>query len=746
MMNVPAFRKSLHVNVVPQEGAVVSHELGEMVLGGNLEQAVVSLIDGKRTADDIADALSDRFPKANVYHALLALEQQSVAYDRADPGNESLPPQWHYLAGDLKKAGQIVRQTVIQVVAIPGLNRTPDVEAFHAYGLATGSGGTFEVVFADDYLEPSLEERNRNALATGRPWMLVKPTGIRPLIGPIFRPGVTACWECLARRLRSRRGIDAYVSTHHATAVAVAEQFDAPTRAIEELAALQVARWVAGAENSSLEGKIVTLDLSSLVTASHPVSRNPECPACGTPRPRVLQQSLKLDNRSRITSVDTGHRVSSAEETFGRYQHLISPVTGIVSEVIPIPTPSDEVIKLCVANHNFALSNESLFFLTNSMQSRSCGKGMTDAQARVGALCEALERYCGAFQGDEVTSRTTLRDLGNRGIHPNDCMLFSERQYLERERWNTAGSGFNVVPVPFQPDQLMDWTPVWSFSARDFRYLPSAYLYYGYSSQGGPLSCWADSNGNAAGNTLEEAIVQGFLELVERDAVAIWWYNRLSRPEVDLSTFHNAYIGRCVDFYARHGRQLWVLDLTTDLGIPVFAAVSRRMNQEPEEIIFGFGAHLDPEVALTRSLVEMNQFLPLVNGPIGPDGQRILAYQDPGAIQWWRTATVSAQPYLLPNMEIRPRCAADYPVLASDDQLVDLMTCVTRAQVLGLETLVLDQTRAEIGLPVAKVIVPGLRHFWARFAPGRLYDLPVRMGWQSRPIDETELNPVAIFV
>jgi len=51
----------------------------------------------------------------------------------------------------------------------------------------------------------------------------------------------------------------------------------------------------------------------------------------------------------------------------------------------------------------------------------------------------------------------------------------------------------------------------------------------------------------------------------------------------------------------------------------------------------------------------------------------------------------------------------------------DLKTCIARAARLGLETLVLDQTRADVGLRVVKVIVPGMRHFWARFAEGRLY-------------------------
>ena len=62
-----------------------------------------------------------------------------------------------------------------------------------------------------------------------------------------------------------------------------------------------------------------------------------------------------------------------------------------------------------------------------------------------------------------------------------------------------------------------------------------------------------------------------------------------------------------------------------------------------------------------------------------------------------------------------------------------------------MEFLVLDQTRPDIGMPVARVIVPGMRHFWARFAPGRLYDVPVGMGRRERPLAEADLNPVPVI-
>jgi ribosomal protein S12 methylthiotransferase accessory factor len=54
---------------------------------------------------------------------------------------------------------------------------------------------------------------------------------------------------------------------------------------------------------------------------------------------------------------------------------------------------------------------------------------------------------------------------------------------------------------------------------------------------------------------------------------------------------------------------------------------------------------------------------------------------------------------------------------------------------------VLDQTRPDIEVPVVRVIVPGLRHFYRRFGPGRLYDVPVKLGWRDAPLPESELTP-----
>jgi ribosomal protein S12 methylthiotransferase accessory factor len=71
---------------------------------------------------------------------------------------------------------------------------------------------------------------------------------------------------------------------------------------------------------------------------------------------------------------------------------------------------------------------------------------------------------------------------------------------------------------------------------------------------------------------------------------------------------------------------------------------------------------------------------------------------------------------------------------------------VKRAHAAGCDVLAYDLTRPDVGFPVVKVIVPGLRHFWRRLGPGRLYDVPVQLGWVDRAKAEDGMNPASMFV
>jgi ribosomal protein S12 methylthiotransferase accessory factor len=157
------------------------------------------------------------------------------------------------------------------------------------------------------------------------------------------------------------------------------------------------------------------------------------------------------------------------------------------------------------------------------------------------------------------------------------------------------------------------------------------------------------------------------------------------------------------------------------------------MQNSQENIEFGSGAHFDSRIALLRALTELNQFLSigLMGGGTGEkstlDGSTPLRLQN--------------YPFLTPSGVTKVKPGSD-PRLGSLDNTRDQVTaCVNVAKRQGLDFLVLDQTRPDIEVPAARVIVPGLRHFYLRLAPGRLYDVPVKLGWLDRPTPEDELTP-----
>jgi oxazoline/thiazoline synthase len=215
-------------------------------------------------------------------------------------------------------------------------------------------------------------------------------------------------------------------------------------------------------------------------------------------------------------------------------------------------------------------------------------------------------------------------------------------------------------------------------------------------------------------------------------------------PDPEFDATRDPELCRIRDAHHDLGREVWALDLTADLGIPTYAAVSRRPGAGSEDIVLGFGADLDPLRALRHAVLEMNHILPAVL-PAHRTADGDYPYPEPAQKAWWRSASVENQPYLLPSSWLDdPTAMTPHQVESASSRPLELL--LTTLEAAGLEVLVLDMTRPDVGLPVAKVIVPGLRHFWARLAPGRLYDVPVSLGWLPAPTPEQDLNPISMFL
>ncbi|MET8849128.1 TOMM precursor leader peptide-binding protein [Amycolatopsis sp. NPDC004625] len=720
---VVGFKRHLSTAVVPGDAVYVLSEDGATALSGPHLESLVPLLDGTRDfaalrrdlpADvppDEASGVLTRLAAAGLIGLRPAAATPELAYWDA-VGGEPAHGRVALVGGDAAAAG-----------------------ALRAAGLTVAEDADLSVVLCHDYLDERLSEVDAEHRASGRPWLLAKPLGARVWIGPFFTPGDGPCRHCLAARLWGNRPAEAHVrdALGRPGPLPRPEVAFTPLTAVAlNLVALEAAKWLAGQRYPG-QRALWTFDSRDLTGERHEVRARPQCPSCGNPelvRERT-RRPVVFESRPKSVTDGGGHRALPPEQVLDTYRHLVSPLTGVVKE-LRRDTRGPALFSSFRSGPNIALGRRGAMRLRTALRSENGGKGVTPLQAEVGALCEALERHSGHHDGDEERVRASFRSLGGKAVHPDTCQLFHERQFADRARGNASHGPFQFVCDPFDEDAELDWTPVWSLTHGEHRLFPTALLYFGAS---GPPSLFPDSNGNAAGSTLEDAVLQGMLEVVERDAVALWWYNRTRHPAVDLDASGDPWIAELRRAYAELGRELWVLDVTADLGVPVFVALSRQTGGPREAIMLGFGAHLDPAVALRRALTELNQMMPAVLD--GWDGGG-----DPDAVRWLRDATVANQPYLVPD----PAPGVRHDDLSAPDLLADVKLVQARLEAAGLEVFVLDQTRPDIGLPVVKVIVPGLRGFWARFAPGRLYDVPVRLGRLAEPTAFDALNPMRIFL
>ncbi len=443
--------------------------------------------------------------------------------------------------------------------------------------------------------------------------MPVKPSGRVPWIGPIFGPGKTPCWECLTRVLAE----NGYGITEDGVTKETVQQSSLPrpeasstpsyVAVAAELAASEVAKFMSPGGNSRCDQALLSLDTATAGTRIHKVRRSPLCSTCWSTADGHPHEThrVPLKRTRKVYTKDGGHRVCTPDQTLQRVRPLISPITGIIPNITVRKDDGGEIVSTrAVLNCTAPLGK------TDSRYSRLGlvgGKGMTPSQAKASCAGEAIERYSSMFRPETSRVRRRFQDIGDRAVHPSRLLQFSADQYLNRDVLNRAHDRRNWIPEPFDDAKAIWWTAAWSVSEQEQRLLPAAWCYWAYPYQDERRYIYSDTNGCASGNVLEEAILQGLFEVVERDATAIWWYNRLRRPAVNLESFDEPFFLTFTSKLKSKGRELCVLDITSDLGIPVFVAVS--WTAEARGIALGLGAHLEPRIGISRALTELTQTL-----------------------------------------------------------------------------------------------------------------------------------------
>jgi len=310
------------------------------------------------------------------------------------------------------------------------------------------------------------------------------------------------------------------------------------------------------------------------------------------------------------------------------------------------------------------------------------GKGATIKESRISAIMEGIERYSSEVH-DRRIERGYYTDLFGRGriVDPKDLNL----------------------PPEADPGQILSWYMGYDIANDEQTLVSAEAVFHPLSQQFHPLFR-TNTNGLASGNTMEEAIFHGLCEVIERDAWSLVEVSRDTGPKVQ--NIDDPLINWMQKKFADANVEVTIRDITSDVGTPTIAAVADDVQlKDPMLLTMGMGTHTSARIAIMRALTEVAQSrLTQIHGaredtPVAQLRKR-MGYD--------RTKRMNAYWF-------QDNGTADYAAIPSfdtDDFEKDIQVMIGQLRMRGLDrVIVVDLTREEIGIPVVRVIVPGLEAF-----------------------------------
>ncbi|MFJ9855111.1 YcaO-like family protein [Streptomyces sp. NPDC101150] len=359
------------------------------------------------------------------------------------------------------------------------------------------------------------------------------------------------------------------------------------------------------------------------------------------------------------------HRVLAPAQTLSRIQPLF-PVFGITR--LADVTWLDEI---GIPVHQAVRPN-------SRTMSVSQGKGLTHDLARISAAMESIETWH-AERIDPGETTATVADM-------------------ERV------CGYRVQELPLEPRHHLwpglelAWTRARRLDDGTDTFLPTDLLRL----DGRVSDTWMpplfaqNSNGLASGNTLAEATLHGIYEVIERDCLAR--AETGTSPALNLTTVDGP-ARELLDLMDAAAVEVRVEVLPSPTGLACFLATI--WSEEFPVLFAGAGAHLDRDVALCRALTEAAQ----------SRATQIAGARDDLTTGAYRRAAASRSVPPTPLPEADRLTYDDIASVRNASLADDLHTAVTRVLSLtGRAPLVAEHTRPHLGIPVVRVVCPGLSH------------------------------------
>jgi ribosomal protein S12 methylthiotransferase accessory factor len=353
--------------------------------------------------------------------------------------------------------------------------------------------------------------------------------------------------------------------------------------------------------------------------------------------------------------------------------------------------------------------------------------------AQLVAISEALERM--AFSAiDRPFVSASAAELGEEAMDLDLVPRCSPREFRHPR----------CPAVRADKSQRIRWTFGVDLLARKAVFIPANMAYLLPPSRPEERFWLSISTGAAAHTSMEAALVNGICEVIERDAIALTWLQRLPLPRLSDDCVSDD-AREVIDWCTGHGIQTHLFDATTDLGIPVVYCVQTTDNPRVSQLV-ACAADLDERSAVMRVLLEV------ISARLGV----CLKRDQPRRYADFRSATdgtaimskLSRRPvfaFLLDGFQDRPVSRPPSRQFVSDaERLAFLLRCLADR---GMSVFVADLSTREVdeaGYAVVHVIIPELQPMSLQplvqyRAHSRLYDAPREMGMRVLP--ERRLNP-----
>ena len=572
------------------------------------------------------------------------------------------------------------------------------------------------------------------------PWLRGFVSFGEGMVGPLVRKGKEGCSQCadlrhlmagrdrkemweIQKQLQENGGIQADPAASRTGLLQMAYLIGEEVQRVTE------------GNHARLENSVSLINMKTLNTSWHSFLPDPICPVC-SPIPddssraaRIsLQPSPKIEpNSYRSRSMDELSQVLVKDYLDYRMGFLNNKMVDLV------PPFADVSVNLPLF-----MGDEGAAGRTNSY-----------AVSEMTAILEGLERYCGLEpRGRRTVVHGSYNNLKDEALDPSKLGVHSNEMY------DMPGFPFK----PFHPDSPINW--VWSYSFLQERPILVPELLAYYSLGCGEGFVYETSNGCALGGSLEEAILYGIFEVVERDSFLLTWYAQLPLPRLDPYSANDEELALMMDrARAAAGYEIHLYNATMEHGIPSVWAMAKNRKQKGLNLICAGGAHVDPVRAAKSAIHELAGMMLTLDDKFEANQEEyekmlddpylVQQMDDHGMLFGLRQAEERLRFLLEDNRPLRTFDEEFKAGVKHADLTDDLQDVLLQFHQHGLDVLVVDQTTPELkknGLHCVKVLIPGMlpmtfgHHLTRVTGLDRVLKVPMELGYAKQPLTMEQLN------